>query len=90
MELTPKEKAEIHAKDMFLKMYSKIEDITAGMFEEDVPYLDLRYRAAKECCIIAVDEILTYNINPKCESQFVIEQKIEVHFNEVKQALNKL
>lgn len=90
MELTAKEKAEIHAKEMFLKMHGKIEDITAGMFEEDIPYLDLRYRAAKECCIIAVDEMIK-EMTDLYKSHNSIDNfnRLSSWF-EVKKALNKL
>ena len=45
---------------------------------------------AKQCALIAVDEILNYDIKAKCESQFIIEQKIESYWQEVKQEIEKL
>lgn len=52
--MTPKE----YANELFLQMYDNVQDTTAGMFEEDVPYIDIRFRAAKGAALIAVDEIL--------------------------------
>ena len=51
--MSPKEKA----KELFDKCYYKIEDATAGLFENDVDYLTARRKAATWCSLIAVDEI---------------------------------
>lgn len=80
--MTPKEKAE----ELFNKMYEKIEDTTAGMFEEDIAYIDIRYnRTAKQCAIIAVDEILK-------SRPFITDSQIEYneYWQEIKQEIKKL
>ena len=46
------------AKELFDKCYNKIEDATAGLFEDNVDYLTARRLSAKQCALIAVDEIL--------------------------------
>jgi len=52
--MTPKEKA----KELVDKCYLQIEDATAGLFTEDVNYVAARKKAAKQCALIAVDEII--------------------------------
>ena len=47
------------AKELFDKCYYKIEDATAGLFEEDVDYITARRLSAKQCALIAVDEIIS-------------------------------
>ena len=80
--MTPKE----GAKKLFNKMFEKIEDTTAGMFEEDIPYLDIRYRTAKQCALIAVGEILNIdNIKP-----YIIHKEIIEFYQEVKQQIELL
>jgi hypothetical protein len=74
--MTPKEKA----KELVYKYFSG----------DDLLYEDLTWIQAKQCAIIAVDEILNYDIRAKCESQFVIEQRIESYWQEVKQEIEKL
>jgi hypothetical protein len=84
--MTPKNKA----NETFLKMYDKIENATVGLFSEDVAYIDARYKAAKQCALIAVDEILYLDIKAKNESQFIIERRIEEYWQEVKQEIENL
>jgi len=45
------------------------------------------YKATIQCAIICVEEILNFDINAKCESQFVIERRIEEYWQSV---LNEL
>jgi hypothetical protein len=49
--LSPKEKA----LELFSIFYNKIEDATAGLFEEDVNYIEARNIAAKNCSISAIE-----------------------------------
>jgi hypothetical protein len=49
--LSSKEKA----VELFNIFYSKIEDATAGLFEENVNYIDARNTAAKQCAIFAIE-----------------------------------
>ena len=45
------------------------------------------WKNAIQCAIICVEEILNFDINAKCESQFVIERRIEEYWQSV---LNEL
>ena len=63
----------------------------------DKYYLELRQHSfnydletAKQCALIAVDEILNFDINAKNESQFVIENHIEEYWQQVKQEIQAL
>ena len=72
--MTPKEKAE----DLFNKM-------------DMIIYTDSDWKSqCKRCALIAVDEILQYDINPKCERQFVIQRRIEEYWQQVKNEIEKL
>jgi hypothetical protein len=86
--MTPKEKA-IELVDKYLN-----KDI-------NFPYIDsedgqcigagyMTYNSAKQCALIAVDEILNLDIKAKNESQFIIERRIEEYWQEVNQEINNL
>lgn len=50
--------AERKAREIYDKCYHEIEEATAGLFEEDVPYIEARKKAAKATALICVgDEI---------------------------------
>jgi hypothetical protein len=83
--MTPKEKA----NQTFLKMYDKIENATAGLFSEDVAYIDARYKAAKQCALIAVDEILSHIIITTNQSGLVRDFQKE-YWQKVKTEIEKL
>jgi hypothetical protein len=44
----------------------------------------------KQCALLAVDEILNYDIKAKSEAQFVIQKRIEDYWQDVKQELENL
>lgn len=73
--MTPKEKA---------------MELVEKYFRHELLHWDLSYIQAKQCALIAVDEILNYDIRAKCEVQFIIEQRIESYWQEVKQEIEKL
>ncbi len=73
--MTPKEKAN-DLLDKFL--FSSLVDFPAS------------HNDAKEYVLILIEEILTYDLRAKCESQFVIERRLEEYWKEVKQELLKL
>jgi len=75
--MTPKEKAE----ELILKYLRLQEEGSSNWFHKIL---------AKKCALIAVDEILNYDIRAKCEVQFIIEQRIESYWQEVKQEIEKL
>ena len=77
MELTPKEKAK-----KLVDRYNK--------FDFNTIVVSTQKEYAKQCALIAVDEILNYDIRAKCESQFIIEQRIESYWKQVKQEINNL
>jgi hypothetical protein len=54
---TSKEKA----KEILQRHYNKIQEVTAGMFDDDAPTHDLVYRAAKECAKIEIDAMIIQN-----------------------------
>lgn len=61
----------------------------------DELYVGYRYltndsRIAKKCALIAIDEILNFDLKAKNESQFIIERRIEEYWQEVKTELEKL
>jgi hypothetical protein len=80
MELTPKEKAE----ELIIKF-----TFNTRCYSETKGWEDYLYDA-KQCALIAIDEILSYDIRAKCESQFIIEQRIESYWKQVKQEINNL
>ena len=83
--MTPKEKAE----QLVIKMYQPLP--ASKEAEKGKEHLNYnQYNAAKQCALIAVDEILNYDLNAKCESQFEIEKRLENYWQEVKQELQKL
>ncbi len=45
---------------------------------------------AKQCALIAIDEILNFDLKAKNESQFIIERRIEEYWQEVRTELEKL
>jgi hypothetical protein len=47
-------------------------------------------RIAKKCALIAIDEILNFDLKAKNESQFTIERRIEEYWEQVKQEVEKL
>jgi hypothetical protein len=47
-------------------------------------------RIAKQCALIAIDEILNFDLKAKNESQFTIERRIEEYWEQVKQEVEKL
>lgn len=47
--------AERKAREIYDKCYHEIEEATAGLFEEDVPYIEARKKAAKATALICVD-----------------------------------
>jgi hypothetical protein len=53
-------------------------------------YLTNDSRIAKKCALIAIDEILNFDLKAKNESQFIIERRIEEYWQEVKTELEKL
>jgi len=74
MTQTAKEKA----KQLVDKCYYQIEDATAGMFEEGVDYVKARSIAAKQCALIACEELL-YNIEVPTENyKYWQEVKTEI------------
>jgi len=73
--MTPKEKA-----IELVHRYDTMQSVIEGFSLED----------AKECALICVDEILNFDIKAKNESQFIIEQRIEDYWEEVKQEIKLL
>jgi len=73
--MTPKEKA--------VELVDKYISLTNSDF-------DIEISAAKQCALIVVDEILQYDIRAKCESQFVIQERIEEYYKQVKTEIEKL
>ena len=53
-------------------------------------YLTNDSRIAKKCALIAIDEILNFDLKAKNESQFIIERRIEEYWQEVRTELEKL
>ena len=85
MELTEKEKAK--------ELVNKFSEYSNDEYHECSEQFELnenRIKNAKQCALIAVDEILSYDIRAKCESQFIIEQRIESYWKQVKQEINNL
>lgn len=74
--MTPKEKAK--------QLYSKMENSIEGLEGKEW------YDSAKQCALIAVDEILNFDVRAKSEPQFVIERRIDEYWQEVKQEIEKL
>ena len=77
MEKLPKE----YAQELVDEMH-KVES-KQGLF-------NMTIHEAKQCAKIAVDKILNYDIRAKCESQFVIEQRITEYFEQVKTEIENL
>ena len=75
--MTPKEKA-VELVDKYFIACHKSSD------------LELSWKVCKQCALIAVDEVLQYDINAKCESQFVIQERIEEYWKQVKTEIEKL
>jgi hypothetical protein len=75
--MTPKEKAE--------ELLNKINAVT-----DEWGNYPMCFDTSKQCALIAVDEILNFDIKAKNESQFVIEKRIEDYWQEVKQEIEKL
>lgn len=50
-----KESESQKAKELIDRFYFQIEEATAGLFEENVPYIAARKKAAKECAKIAIE-----------------------------------
>ena len=67
--------AQEKAKELFDKCYYKIEDATAGLFENDVDYLTARRKAATWCSLIAVDEILNQYEKGKFDYKILCEEE---------------
>ena len=42
---------------------------------------------AKQCALIAVDEILSFDLKAKSEPQFVVERRVHDYWEEVKQEI---
>jgi hypothetical protein len=76
--MTPKEKAE----ELFQKMYNKLKDTKAIFLE----YKSDK-NSAKQCALIAVDEILTWL---KAHQYSTKNYDAFVFYNEVKQEIEKL
>jgi hypothetical protein len=83
--MTPKEKAEW----LIIKMFQPLPASKEAEKGKEHLYYN-QYNAAKQCALIAVDEILNYDLNAKCESQFEIEKRLENYWQEVKQEIEKL
>ena len=83
--MTPKEKAEW----LIIKMFQPLPASKEAEKGKEHLYYN-QYNAAKQCALIAVDEILNYDLNTKCESQFEIEKRLENYWQEVKQEIEKL
>jgi len=79
--MTPKEKAK--------ELVEKFSKIQLGETEDGLPFF-MPIDEAKQCALIAVNEIFMLDINAKCESQFVIERKIEEYCQSVKEEIIKL
>ena len=85
--MTPKEKAE----ELVYKIYQTTPNETcfSPQFETgNIPYK--AWEQAKQCALIAVDEILNYDLKAKTESQFIIERRIEEYWEQVKQEIENL
>jgi len=85
--MTPKEKAKELVDKFYQRLPLKMDVITirGGLsWEYD------SWNEAKQCALIAVDEILNYDIKAKSEAQFVIQKRIEDYWNEVKQEIKNL
>ena len=79
--MTPKEKA----KELFDKFYQPIFDIDFGI---NILHDEKRYEVAKQCALIAVDEIAKCT---KYENQkFDNDRFSEDYWKEVKQEIEKL
>lgn len=68
----------------------KAKELVDKMWNIDERYGSIGFHEAKQCALIAVDEILNYDLKAKTESQFIIERRIEEYWTEVKQEIEKL
>ena len=75
------------AKGLVQKHYNKIQEVTAGFFDDDAPTHDLVYRAAKQCAKIAVQEIIK-EIDENYETLHSADRK--VFYNDVLKEIDKL
>ena len=69
MEITAKDKA----KEILQRHYNKIQEVTAGMFDDDAPTHDLVYRAAKECAKLECKGII--KANPIVPMEYMLESE---------------
>jgi len=79
--MTPKEKA----VELVAKMNNAPINIIEWYKASDYAKNELKRKA-----LIVVDEILQYDIRAKCESQFVIQERIEEYWKQVKTEIEKL
>jgi len=70
--MTPKEKAD----ELYTHMLECVINPELTVLEMEA--------MAKHCALIAVNEILQYDIMAKCENQFVIERRIQDYWQQVK------
>ena len=81
--MTPKEKA----KELFKKQYQLIWSIDWGLnVDKDAE----RYEAAKQCALIAVDEILNLNFNINCDATERCVNPVIEFWQQVKKQIEKL
>jgi hypothetical protein len=85
--MTPKEKA----KELIHKYSNIVIESTIGdMYDTEYIESNMDIESTKQCALICVDEILNFDIKAKNESQFIIEQRIEDYWGEVKKEIEKL
>jgi len=86
--MTPKEKAE----QLVNEHYSLISGLSINFISKLIalPNGVSYYEIAKKCSLVAVDEILNFDIKAKNESQFIIERRIEDYWQEVKQEIERI
>ena len=67
----------------------KAKELVDKMWNIDERYGSIGFHEAKQCALVAVDEILNFDLKAKNESQFIIERRIEDYWEEVKQEIEK-
>ncbi len=78
--MTPKEKADSLINKLYphVKLWDSHNDVL------------LKDNHLVDSAIICVDEILNFDIRAKCESQFIIAERIESYWQQVKEELIKM
>jgi hypothetical protein len=85
--MTPKKKAEELVEKMMLYSYEKIEN------EKNTKYIvdnKIKKEYAKQCALIAVEEILNAIYNEDFDGHLIDEHNAASYWQEVKQEINKL